>query len=571
MNILESYKEKKKLTKFVKNGSSNSLELVTYSEIPILSKLPTLAEINDFKVFSFVKSKKTMKYTFSQLKIKPTKLKLELKSGFLLLSKNEIYEQNEEERKEKQKVALINLKDYTLLSKINIQEHVYNSIDQLLDESNSFETNVIALSLESEKNKEGVILEISDSLLKAKLEILLKSELNKQNKLEQLMKTSYVGSRIGKGFFGSINLLFSDKAGKEQDIKVIKKVKLTEKVRNSNSDSGSTRKLTKKEQKRKQVKSQKYKLSYVYNERILLEELNNTKNSTNLTKLLYSFEANNALYLVYNLHEGDNLLSLLDDKNSFNEYLSEETIQYIFKGIVKGLKSLHDLNIAHRDLKPENIMITRKAEVKLIDFGLSRKFKTVNDSSQKLEKSYEILGTIYYQAPEMLKCLGHDLTADYWQLGVVLYEMFFGKPLFNASSEKFIEKRIKSNATIFLPSTRPMSSSARFLLLELLIREPTDRLGYQNGCEDILNQEFLSVDTKIPQTLKDYAKGMSKQLKKLIDSSSRTVLQSFVDSPEASRNANGIIAMESSENIRKKDSNLQNFDRLGRLGLSYVM
>jgi len=56
---------------------------------------------------------------------------------------------------------------------------------------------------------------------------------------------------------------------------------------------------------------------------------------------------------------------------------------------------MHAQGVCHRDIKPENIMLTKRGELKLIDFGLS---KRTNDT----KKMKTIAGTPYYMAPEVL-------------------------------------------------------------------------------------------------------------------------------------------------------------------------
>jgi calcium-dependent protein kinase len=67
-----------------------------------------------------------------------------------------------------------------------------------------------------------------------------------------------------------------------------------------------------------------------------------------------------------------------------------------------AVKHLHDQKIVHRDLKPENYLMADKgevSEVKLIDFGLSKRYQGMAQS----EKMHTVVGTPYYVAPEVLK------------------------------------------------------------------------------------------------------------------------------------------------------------------------
>jgi len=80
-----------------------------------------------------------------------------------------------------------------------------------------------------------------------------------------------------------------------------------------------------------------------------------------------------------------------------------------------ALGYLHESKIIYRDLKPENILINEDGYIKLADFGLA---KMVGD---KLANSF--CGTPEYLAPEMIKGTGHDLTLDWWTLGIFIYEM----------------------------------------------------------------------------------------------------------------------------------------------------
>ena len=71
-------------------------------------------------------------------------------------------------------------------------------------------------------------------------------------------------------------------------------------------------------------------------------------------------------------------------------------------------------------MKPENVLIDLDGYIKLTDFGLSK----MNVESD--EYSYSMCGTTQYMAPEVLFREGHGKTVDWWTLGTIIYEMYFG-------------------------------------------------------------------------------------------------------------------------------------------------
>jgi len=88
------------------------------------------------------------------------------------------------------------------------------------------------------------------------------------------------------------------------------------------------------------------------------------------------------------------------------------------KKLFSSLAHMHSQGIVHRDIKPENIMLTSRDELKLIDFGLSK--RTQNNQQMKT-----IAGTPYYMAPEVLEGK-YDAKCDTWSLGVLLYVFMSG-------------------------------------------------------------------------------------------------------------------------------------------------
>lgn len=83
----------------------------------------------------------------------------------------------------------------------------------------------------------------------------------------------------------------------------------------------------------------------------------------------------------------------------------------------------------HRDLKLENILVDDNGYIKIIDYGLAKIMP-----SSELATSY--CGTPEYLAPEMVSLVGHDMTVDWWALGVLIYEMLIGvTPFYNRNRQ----------------------------------------------------------------------------------------------------------------------------------------
>lgn len=102
--------------------------------------------------------------------------------------------------------------------------------------------------------------------------------------------------------------------------------------------------------------------------------------------------------------------------------LSVNSVIEIATQIASGLARAHEAGIVHRDIKPSNLVITKRNEVKIIDFGLAKLA-----GQQHLTKSGATLGTVAYMSPEQAQGMPVDHRTDIWSLGVVMYEMLTGQ------------------------------------------------------------------------------------------------------------------------------------------------
>jgi serine/threonine protein kinase len=95
--------------------------------------------------------------------------------------------------------------------------------------------------------------------------------------------------------------------------------------------------------------------------------------------------------------------------------------------------------VIYRDLKPENILLDREGHVKLADFGLAK--EGVNDP---IQGASSLCGTPEYLSPEVLNRQGHGQAVDWWNLGMVLFEMLTGLPPWYTTDKSVLFERIRT-------------------------------------------------------------------------------------------------------------------------------
>ena len=117
--------------------------------------------------------------------------------------------------------------------------------------------------------------------------------------------------------------------------------------------------------------------------------------------------------------------------------LSMPEIVDIALQITAALDAAHSAGIVHRDIKPGNVVVSRTGQVKVLDFGLARRFMLpptgdlVSTGSTVLGRP---IGTVNYMAPERILQMPPDARSDLFSLGVVIYEMATGRLPFGGGS-----------------------------------------------------------------------------------------------------------------------------------------
>ncbi|GAB4204677.1 MAG: hypothetical protein OHK0013_19830 [Sandaracinaceae bacterium] len=160
--------------------------------------------------------------------------------------------------------------------------------------------------------------------------------------------------------------------------------------------------------------------------------------------------------------------------------LSPSVVAYIGMQVAAGLHAAHEaldddgqpLQVVHRDVSPKNILLAYKGYVKLIDFGIAK----VRDASQSTTAG-SLKGTIRYMSPEQAAGRSVDRRSDVYSLGIVLWEMLTGRPLFQAENELAALDMVRSAAVPPPSHFAPVPPALEQIVTRMLQRSPDDRFA----------------------------------------------------------------------------------------------
>jgi hypothetical protein len=149
-------------------------------------------------------------------------------------------------------------------------------------------------------------------------------------------------------------------------------------------------------------------------------------------------------FLTMEYVDGEDLASLL---RRIGRLPGDKAVE-ISRDIAGGLAAAHDLGVVHRDLKPANVMIDGRGRARITDFGLAA-------LAEDLTGRNGVAGTPSYMSPEQLRGDAVTWKSDMYALGLVIYEVFTGKRLFDGSTLEEIRTQRSSL------KSRSVSSIAR--------------------------------------------------------------------------------------------------------------
>ncbi|XP_059628427.1 serine/threonine-protein kinase D6PKL2-like [Cornus florida] len=232
----------------------------------------------------------------------------------------------------------------------------------------------------------------------------------------------------------------------------------------------------------------------------------------------------------------------------------EPTVRFYASEVVAALEYLHMMGIIYRDLKPENVLVRSDGHIMLTDFDLSLKCDSSTSLAQVVFDQYPLVrspsndypndqappatssciipncivpavscfhpkrkrrrrlghrgaleivlepidarsmsfvGTFEYLAPEIVSNEGHGNAVDWWTLGIFLFELFYGVTPFKGIDNELTLANIVARALEF-PKDPPVAGPARDLIGQLLVKDPTKRMGSIMGATAIKRHPFFN-------------------------------------------------------------------------------
>ncbi len=261
------------------------------------------------------------------------------------------------------------------------------------------------------------------------------------------IKDFEIGEKIYKLNYGYIALCKRIKSKKLYSIKILKKKKLI------------SEKLVEKQ-------NNEYKnLSSIYHPFIV-----------ELIGINYTDPIN--LYYVYQLFAGQSIKYLI----KINNKLSLNAAKFYAACVITALDYLHKKRIIVRDIRVDNIYLNSDGYIKLTEFTYSKKLKS--------DYTYTSCGFPEYCPPEMINKSGHNKSADFWQLGILLYEMLTGYPPFIEENTNKLYAKINKGKIHF---PKGFNNNAKMIIKQFLKVDPKKRLGCtEKGIYEIIKQPFFA-------------------------------------------------------------------------------
>jgi len=196
----------------------------------------------------------------------------------------------------------------------------------------------------------------------------------------------------------------------------------------------------------------------------------------NIVQVYSINQADGLHYMALEYVEGRNLRDFINRKGPPDVAVAIA----IMRQVAAALQRASELGFVHRDIKPENILLTKRGEVKVADFGLSRCF--ASEQPLNITQSGVTMGTPLYMSPEQVQGRTVDPRSDIYSFGVTCYHMLAGEPPFKGQTPFEVALQHVQNEAPPLTQIRPdLPGELAAVVHKMMAKKPEDR--YQTGRE----------------------------------------------------------------------------------------
>jgi calcium-dependent protein kinase len=175
--------------------------------------------------------------------------------------------------------------------------------------------------------------------------------------------------------------------------------------------------------------------------------------------------------------------------------------------------------------------LDEEAEIKVIDFGLSKKFV-----DNKIGIMHEGVGTLYSMSPQVLQGV-YTSQADMWSCGVIIYMVLSShRPFYHKRRKVMIDRIMRVQYNFDKDYWKPVSDEAKDMINNLLVLDPKQRMDAAKALNHKwLSKEFKLSDRMAAQETKDLVEDSllvykdTSQLKKIALNVSSSMLERDVE------------------------------------------